>query len=776
MKNKLIYLIFGMVFLFLISNALVSAALCCEKIKTNGMWCQDATNVNECDSKYTHWNYKVCDEVPECNMTCVNSKTGECSEQTPQKKCIEDGGTPYDTPEGEISKCQERCCVLGQDAWFVNPTECNALFTRYGAQGTIRLDITTRDACLALQTNIITGACIISTDTEKACVMNTNTECTSDNINELAQHLKNPTSVDKINVDFKAGLLCTATLPNGNKISDCIPTNNTACKDYKVYYRDGCGNLANVYDINKWNNRDYWTYMKEDYDPTVCNVTAAGSTTCGNCDTTANTVCETWENADISARPPRISNPDGLVCGSMSCKVDTNGDGIKETKEHGDSWCADITGAVNSGIVIIDKNLTTGVINAKDIADLKNASKYNLPGTRYYKLTCSFGEVLVEECRDYRNEVCIQGVNDDSNPKRTQASCEVNPWLNCMSTTTRSQCETNTSLCKWIPGYTWFPGQVTSESLRKEMQGSCAPLIAPGWDFWKPNSQGNGLCQRAMTQVNTLFETSAVWTKRSNLKDWSDKTLAHRCIDGCYAIPGYANEFVFNGTKVYPEEVTPTMQQRYNYSILTLFYNAYQQALPSAIDTYSLSLRSGAYCHRRNNENKWLTGIINYVTGSQKKVYDCTPGVGSKDKSLEKMRDYPVYLTNNEWIQSITDRAISIGDCGYKMNINGKYSAPESEMITAIFQKLSQKGNVKSNITVEQIIWKGGAYIKGDLEPYETELATAIAGGGYTCNPDNNEICTTTAYNPDPCIGGTVNTAATCPPNSVCCVYTMLGE
>lgn len=195
MKNKII-LIIGIFIIFLFSNVLISA-VCCEKEKSSGMWCVDVTNKNQCDlgsgtTKYTTWDFKVCDEVPECAMTCVNPTTGECLEQTPQKKCKEDGGTPYETPVGELSQCQEICCLLGQDAYFVNPTECKALFTQYNLQGSMRTDITTREACEAMQTNIITGACVISTDTEKACVMNTNTECTSDRIDELAQHLKNP--------------------------------------------------------------------------------------------------------------------------------------------------------------------------------------------------------------------------------------------------------------------------------------------------------------------------------------------------------------------------------------------------------------------------------------------------------------------------------------------------------------------------------------------------------------------------------------------------------
>ena len=45
---------------------------------------------------------------------------------------------------------------------------------------------------------------------------------------------------------------------------------------------------------------------------TVCNVSASGSTSCGNCDTTDNTVCQNYKDADV-AKPQ--NNDDGLVCG-----------------------------------------------------------------------------------------------------------------------------------------------------------------------------------------------------------------------------------------------------------------------------------------------------------------------------------------------------------------------------------------------------------------------------------------------------------------------------
>ncbi|MCX6750156.1 MAG: hypothetical protein NTZ83_01745, partial [Candidatus Pacearchaeota archaeon] len=664
-------LIIGIFTMIILGSALISAAaVCCEKT-LSGKWCQDATNKNECNLTagfgYMPWEYKECISIPECFGTCVYATTGECSENTPQKKCKEAGGKWYEKPIEEVTECKEICCIMGQTASFLNPVECKARFTQYNIQGTMR-GVSSRAECEALQTNIVTGACVISTATEDACVINTNTECTSENINELKNKLKNPAAAVDIDVDFNPGILCTATLPNGKRISDCVPTNNTVCEDNKIYYRDGCGNLANVYDANKWyrtNNAtsvDYWTYMKKWDDPSLCTVNPlTGSSTCGNCDTTENTVCESYKDTDMD-RPSQIANPDGLVCGSMACRVDLNGDGkitAGETKQHGESWCGQASGTVTSGIIIIDRDLTTSEIDKADLKALRNASKYNLPGSRYYKLRCEFGEVLIDECRDYRNEVCVQGKNEDTG--KSEAICEFNPWRTCLSINTRTQCEDNTSLCKWVPGYRW-DFLIVSEDKRKEMQGSCLPLIAPGFDFWKPNSQGNAICGKATVQEAALFETG-IFTSRKKMtgttaESWPLKHLANNCLNGCYAIPSYGIEFNqrVNEEKQYPEEIycpegTNNPSCSY-YDMLTEFYDDSGYKLPDDVKNYALSTRRGQYCHKGGKPDQWLTGLVRGPN------YDCTAFFGGSGKTEEKERDYPIYLTNEEWLKGITERAI----------------------------------------------------------------------------------------------------------------------
>jgi len=752
MKKSLIF-IFAISFILL--NGFFISGICCERLKNQGMWCQGATNINECDNDYFIWNDKeTCEGIPECEGTCVNDNSGECSERVAKAQCEESNGKWDERLPSEIPSCQEVCCLIGQDAYFINPTECEEMFTRYNTQGIIRTDITSRSSCEAMQSNLKIGACVISTIAEKTCIISTNLDCVSDKISELSQNLQNPHEENQIDIEFHDGLLCTAS-----GISDCAKSENTECRGNKVYYKDTCGNFANIYDSNKYESVDYWTYLKDEYNPNeVCVVGEGGSANCGNCEPSFNSVCQEYNDAEINGNnaPRPQHNSGGFVCGGLTCQYKGR------IYEHGESWCEG-----TSGTLIIHQNLTTGEIFESNLTALANQSRYNLPGSRYYKLVCYFGEVLVEECGDYRNQICIQGVDDYSGFHTS--SCIFNTWRTCFELTSRTDCESSegNQLCKWVPGYRW-DFEIVSEAERKEQQGSCVPLVAPGFDFWKGTSQGNKICTMATIQDSALFETS--WrNKRSNFAEWSDKTHSHQCINGCYTIPGYGKEFNQKPgeEKQYPEEINSPNS---NYQRLTEYYDESEFKLPNSISSVHLSERQGQYCHKDGKEDQWLTGGIKNGNCRDGTCYDCTPGAGSEDKDEEKERDYPIYLTHQEWINGITERLRSLGDCGYKRNIDGDYSDPNSEIVTAIFQTLSQKGSVKKNITAEQIIYRGGVPVQGELYTIESDYEVKQ----YSCSSDFNGICTSTVNNPEPCAGGTQSSEGTCPEKTVCCIIEIL--
>lgn len=738
MKKSFSLILFMGIFLAVIifSNNLVSSMVCCEKLKNSGDggWCRVAEGESECDQNYIYTNTETCQEVPECHGTCVNSNEGKCAENYDKSKCENIAkGTWYEQPADEIPQCQEVCCVIGDEAYFMNPTECKALFNDIDANGTILTNIKSRTECEEFQTALAKGACVVESPTERTCVMSTNFYCVDKNKGELLKKLKYPYPENEVNLEFHANKLCSA----GELETNCGKSEDTICKDNKVYYIDTCGNTANVYDSKKYETPkdDYWTNLYNPSDASkVCQVDEKGSIECGNCAPGGSgTTCQDFNDAGMSA--PQ-NNKDGLVCADLSCPnaFDKDGDGDKDSARHGESWCAGNSGA----LVPILKNLSNEEILDSSRNKLENYDDYNIPGTRYYRQSCSFGEIKIEECGDYRNEICTQGIQDDG---KSRASCDANKWRACNLMESKDACEDTNLLCKWIPGYRLSDFELVSEAERDEIQGSCVPLVAPGYDFWNPTSQGTTLCAQATIQDYALFETS--WrNKRDKFADWSSKTHAEQCVNGCYTIPDYGVEF--------------GVGKPFSLDDLKNFYDL-GSSFSGDMESVHVSLRKGQYCHKSGKPTKWLTGKIKDTNNGP----DCI-------SDSDKRRDLPVYITNEEWTDALTERARSLGDCGYKKNLAGKTSEKNSEIIRAVFEKLSQKGEVKSTIGVEEVIFEAGSYVNKSYPASELPIEQKY----YKCQDIDGASCIVPQNSENPCDGGGLQEGdGMCPGKQICCLF-----
>jgi len=132
-----------------------------------------------------------------------------------------------------------------------------------------------------------------------------------------------------------------------------------------------------------------------------------------------------------------LSTYGGETCKGGQCK-DCRGVG----KKHGDTWCEYDT--------IVGRG-------------------FDRVGTRHYQHSCIDGEVYVEGCRDYREEICTQ---------QGKAVCRVNRWWDCNRQTSSAQCLDETKRdCYWF------------EALDLSKQSKCHPYVPPGFKFW----EGNGL-------------------------------------------------------------------------------------------------------------------------------------------------------------------------------------------------------------------------------------------------------------------------------------------
>ncbi|MFA5953855.1 MAG: hypothetical protein WC812_04645 [Candidatus Pacearchaeota archaeon] len=653
-----IFLLFGII---VFSYSVLAASGCCEKTK-DGFWCQMVDDISsKCDSSNGLTSSPTsCDQTAYCSLgTCINSVTGECVPNLPKSECESDSAGEWDSRTlQEIPTCQLGCCSYGPYTQFVTQTKCKQLGTDYGVDPIFNDEITDELECYNSDTSYKEGACIFENGD---CRRTSKTECDSQSGN------------------FEEGFLCTAT----NLETQCARSSETICDENgRVYFKDSCGNLANIYNEemfstnpNAWNSemKDYWTYIKEIDDSSICSFTGTTSSTCGNCDFLSGSVCSKYRLNDptMPNSKPEFGN---YVCASMDCAYDTDRNGEREIYHHGESWCAMTEGTYwdqnayeEFGLGGIRINKTTGdYVEAKILKELENQSNYNLPGSQYVLLKCIDGEVLQESCMSYRNSFCVDVVSHESEFR--EAHCIGNDWRACLSKTTKKTCEGDsiygTQMCKWVGGFR-LDGKstTTKESNRQNIdQGSCVPLLSPGLEFW--TDKNNAECSLGNIQGSVTYATS--WTvKRDHFAEFGTKSASETCMNDCYLIPGYASDLA--GSDLQDQKAME---------------NIYTGGdVPSGdLKDYMVSLRKAYYCEGKTGK----------ASG---------PSVSCSGEP-DKRNNFPVYWTHQEFYDSITERARSLGDCGYKA---GAYislsemneSNVELELMTVVFQKISQEGDVK---------------------------------------------------------------------------------
>lgn len=491
MKKKNL-ITFGMILLIgILFVSFISAAdplYCCERLNNNGAWCQEAaqsecaTGVNPLSSTTAPQNYKsvptLCQSTSYCKLgTCVNSMEGSCMPNTPQVVCNNNGGVWKDKDIGDLPECQLGCCLLGNQAAFVTQTACKMLSAAQGLLTNYRSDIQSELDCIASITSDEIGACVYEKDYQRTCEMVSQTDCKK---------------ID--NSEFHKGYLCSAQ----ELTTNCGPSKQTICKDEEVYFMDTCGNAANVYDASKVNDNNYWTYIQE---PSCDDGNGnKNSKTCGACDYFSGSICKSYDKTK-----PTYGD---YICSSLDCTY--NG----KQYLHGETWCVD-----NSN---------------------SNLAGQNLPGSRYFRMLCYDGEVTVEPCAEYRNEICIQ---DEVNNYKT-ANCVVNRWQDCVNQSSQEDCEDNyTRDCKWISGYSILK-DANGKDIGKgtnNLSGSCVPKYAPGFDFWSGEGDGAEICNIGTSTCVVKYETN-IFINRANFATWSWATKKKYCVENCQCIPDGSTE------------------------------------------------------------------------------------------------------------------------------------------------------------------------------------------------------------------------------------------
>jgi hypothetical protein len=493
MKKKTIIngmALIGVLFIFI---AFISAIpVCCEKTKA-GAWCQYEDEKN-CDPGYNSVPTS-CEATSYCQVgTCINSKEGNCL-PSPQTVCEDNGGYWDVRQKQEIPQCQLGCCFLGESVAFVTQTRCERFSSVYGLITDFRADIDTELECLASASPSAKGACTYGGEFETRCKLTTKKEC--------RDMEANPSFSD---VQFHEGYLCSAEILE----TICGPRGGTICgEDGKVYFLDTCGNLGNVYDSSKLNDGNYWTYIQTPSES--CSVEAAkDSSSCGNCDYYAGSVCK-------PVKAGESVNYGEYICRDLDCteyKNKEEGFSGSNYPIHGESWCADSSGTGTISAVRDDEGNIVGTSGGD------NSKTENLPGSSFYKKYCWEGEVIVEACQDYRQEICMQSeINGVGH-----AECKINNWRDCYDQTTKKDCEDRQQRdCKWMAtGYSFSDnGLKKSGIFGSSTKGICVPLYAPGFDRSSSNYGDNGLAVCSLASATCVVTYTA---KVGDLKELKEIT------------------------------------------------------------------------------------------------------------------------------------------------------------------------------------------------------------------------------------------------------------
>jgi len=419
--------------------------------------------------------------------TCYDSQEGICEEGVSQTVCQNAGGVWSKQKAEELSQCQLGCCTLGDEAAFVTQSRCKELSSLYGLKTAFDISIGTELECIASAGGDAKGACVYSTETSRTCQMLSKSACNVLNANDVYS-----------GVEFYEGILCS----NENLGTDCGPKDETTCVEgeNEVYFVDTCGNLANIYDAERYTYKLYWAEIIEKEDSCGYEENNANSKTCGNCNYYAGSVCG---SATSTATNPKYGD---RICRDLGCDYEG------QHYAHGESWC----GGTATTNIITDPNQNGTYFF--DGEATKNNAETNLPGSSYQKLTCYNGEVSVENCYDERQKVCVESeINGVTN-----AVCKLNTWQDCYDQTNKSDClDREARDCDWVEGKDTEALGV-QETEHKE-KGYCVPTFTPGFDFWNGTGNGDAIC--SLGTISCEYEITDKLLRSEKVKKGSE------CID-----------------------------------------------------------------------------------------------------------------------------------------------------------------------------------------------------------------------------------------------------
>ncbi len=467
MRRALKQIIVFALVLTLFSSFALAIDGCCEKTK-KGDWCA-FVDQKDCNAN-SKFSPAYCEQTSYCQVgCCYSSDSGRCFKNSPQASCQQGQGYTWGRDAScNIKQCNLGCCILGDQASFITKVQCKKTASQF-AELKMQFDdtITTEAKCIEKAKNQDQGCCVKS---DKTCSFTTRKDCASSGVDVQV--------ANKTNYTKKAGFYKDLLCSNDRLPCACAKQQDTACLGEDVYWVDSCGNRENIYDRDKKKSYNNGFVLKESVS---CKASGAYDTACGNCDYPTGTVC----GKDIGKKMPIGKN----TCVDLNCKEVYEDDAdyspnAEGSKKNGESWC------------IYDSVIGQG----RDTV-----------GSRHYKHLCINGEEQVESCKDYREELCIQGVLKEetltlleafmAQGDYVEAACRPNRWKTCSACTDienygkeieqfwdkeededppeelidkMKECCINEDIhdCYWLKGGV------------SDFKGTCIPQVPPGLKFW----------------------------------------------------------------------------------------------------------------------------------------------------------------------------------------------------------------------------------------------------------------------------------------------------
>jgi len=357
------------------SNEVSSSIGCCF-VSSDGQKCGTASKGN-CASGSSFVEGALCSQVSFCKKgCCFSEETGIYDNNVLESDCL---NSWVDDSNCNMPGAERGCCVLGSSGLMTTYGQCEVRTIEF-AQGQNSIVNWSGGLdemeCSILSASQNEGACVLSGGD---CKFNTEEQCYG------------------LDGEFNKGYLCSSPSLN----TSCEMTTQTTCVDGmdEVYFIDSCGNKANIYDLSRVDDVTYWDKIieKENSCGSDTEDGNANSENCGNCNRFAGGICASATENNLT-----VDDVGSFYCKATSCMVDE-----KEYK-NGESWCA-YDGKIGNGDDVV--------------------------GSRHWRYVCSQGEVQIEPCADYRNEICIQSDTFGAEGEEVEfknSNCVANNWRECV--------------------------------------------------------------------------------------------------------------------------------------------------------------------------------------------------------------------------------------------------------------------------------------------------------------------------------------------------------